>query len=126
MICWESREIILKLAKNYPGVDCYFSGGIKDSDYNTAPCEIAMLGHLVIKTIEDVKMIVCYLPEIVTDKQYEFIYNNQDMFLNNIQNGGYSLRNNEFVEINGMDNLMREINKKNMLYGKVDKGVKGV
>ena len=28
------REIILKLAKNYPGVDCYFSGGIKDSDYN--------------------------------------------------------------------------------------------
>jgi RNA-binding protein YlmH len=28
------REIILKLAKNYPGVDCYFNGGIKDSDYN--------------------------------------------------------------------------------------------
>ena len=28
------REIILKLAKNYPGVDCHFYGGIIDSDYN--------------------------------------------------------------------------------------------
>lgn len=28
------REIILNLSKNYPGVDCYFSGGIKDADYN--------------------------------------------------------------------------------------------
>lgn len=28
------REIILKTAKNYPGVECYFYGGITDSDYN--------------------------------------------------------------------------------------------
>ena len=98
----------------------------KDSDYNTAPCEIALLGHVVIKTIEEVKMMVCYLPEVITDKQYEFIYNNQDMFLNNVQSGGYSLRNNEFIEINGMDNLMREVNRKNILYGKSINQVKGV
>jgi RNA-binding protein YlmH len=28
------REIVLKMSKNYPGVDCYFYGGILDSDYN--------------------------------------------------------------------------------------------
>lgn len=97
-----------------------------DSDYNTAPCEIAMLGHVVIKTIEDVKMLVCYLPEVITDKQYEFIYKNQDLFTKNIQNGAYSLKNNEFIEINGMDNIMREITKKNILYSKEDRQIKGV
>lgn len=28
------REIILKISKNYPGVECNFYGGILDSDYN--------------------------------------------------------------------------------------------
>ena len=28
------REIILRLSRNYPGVDCYFHGGIIEADYN--------------------------------------------------------------------------------------------
>lgn len=98
----------------------------KESDYQTAPCELALSGHLVIKTVDEVKMIGVYIPEVVSDKQYEFLYDNQEMFQKSVQVGANSLRNGEFIEINGFDNIMREINKKNLLYSKQNNQRKGV
>ena len=48
-------------------------------DYQTAPCKIAMLGHLIIKTEEEVALVVCYIPEIITDRQYNWLYQNKEM-----------------------------------------------
>ena len=42
----------------------------EESDYQEAPCSIAELGHMVIKIEEDASLVVFYLPERVTDRQY--------------------------------------------------------
>lgn len=48
----------------------------KESDYHEAPCMIAGSGHLVIKSDDDVSQLIFYIPELVTDRQIEFLTEN--------------------------------------------------
>ena len=60
-------------------------------DYQKAPCEIALLGNLVIKTDDDEKLLICYIPQEVTNKQLDFINKNLDDISKNYQSIlGYS------------------------------------
>ena len=43
------------------------------NDYNGAPCEIAKMNHLVVKTEDTVSLIIIYLPEFVTDRQITWL-----------------------------------------------------
>lgn len=90
----------------------------KEDDYQRAPCDIAGSGHMVIKTGEAASLIIFYLPERITDRQYNYIYNHQNEFSGYIQVNGYSLRVEETIiwdKIHGIHEIMREAMKKNLL-----------
>lgn len=95
----------------------------KEEDYQSAPCEIAILGHLVIKSEEEVSLIVCYLPERITDRQYNWLYQNREMFDKYIQVNGYSLQTVDddgmcWKKVHGIEEIMVEVRKKNMIEAK--------
>lgn len=100
--------------------DIYHLGfQFKEEDYQTAPCEIAMLGHMVVKSEEEVSLIVCYLPEKITDRQYNWLYQNSDMLGKYIQINAYSLETaNEdgicWKKVHGIEEIMKEARKKNL------------
>ena len=93
-----------------------------EDDYQTAPCEIASLGHLVLKSEDEVSLVVCYLPEKITDRQYNWLYNNQNLINFYRQVNGYSIRKNsdtmELKKIHGFSQIMQEAAIKNMLIEK--------
>lgn len=91
-----------------------------EEDYQTAPCEIATLGHLVVKSEDEVSLIVCYLPERVTDRQYSWLYQNMDMLSKYVQVNSYSLQLSDengicWTKIHGIEEVIVEARKKNLL-----------
>lgn len=93
------------------------------SDYQVAPCRIAILGHMVVKFEEKGSIITCYLPLKVTDKQYSWIYQNMSSLRSGINITGYSLtdKNSDWIRIDGINEIMKEAQKKNILN---EKGMK--
>lgn len=92
---------------------------IKENDYHNAPCMIAEKGHLVVKSVDDFLQLIFYIPEVITDRQLEFIYNNQMEFSKFQMVGGYSMKylNGDGVvwkTLHGINEIMVEINKKNI------------
>ena len=100
----------------------------KDGDYHDAPCELARLGHCVIKTENNVNTFIAYLPEIITDRQrkwFEYNYRLSD----HVMYGAFSLyhdenSNEEFKQITGKMEIMQEVINKNKLYERTDKHVR--
>ena len=95
----------------------------KEEDYQSAPCEITTLGHLVIKSEDEVSLIVCYLPERITDRQYNWLYQNRELFDKYIQVNGYSLQTVDddgtcWKKVHGMEEIMIEVRRKNMIEAK--------
>lgn len=94
-----------------------------EEDYQTAPCEIAMLGHMVVKSEEQVSLVVCYLPERITDRQYNWLYQNIDMLGKYIQVNGYSLQIADedgicWKKVHGLEEILKEARRKNLLSAK--------
>lgn len=90
----------------------------EEEDYQKAPCDIAASGHMVIKTEEDSSLVIFYLPEKVTDRQYNYIYNHQSELCSYVQVNGYSLKVEETViwdKVHGIHEIMKEAMKKNLL-----------
>jgi len=91
-----------------------------EEDYQTAPCNIAALGHLVIKTEDEVSLVVCYVPERITDKQYNWLYQNKEMLNSYIQVSANSLEMLTedgacWKKLHGVEEIIREAWKKNSI-----------
>lgn len=93
---------------------------VRETDYHEGPCMIAEDGHLVIKSTDNVSQLVFYIPDVITNRQIEFVSENQFAFSNYQLIGGYSLRHLDgevvWKTLHGMNEIMLEINKKNMAY----------
>lgn len=107
--------------------DTYMLGfDFKEEDYQTAPCEIAALGHMVVKSEDNSQTIIFYLPSIVTDRQYNWLYNKKEELNKYIQSGAFSLNfeTNEWNQIKGIENIMIEATRKNLKKEDKNEGVK--
>ncbi len=92
----------------------------KKEEYQDAPCYLALDGHLILKTVDDSGLVIIYIPEVVTDRQYMWFYNHQNLLAKYSMIGAYAVHLNEngydTDEIEGMDRIMQIFNRKNMLY----------
>ena len=91
----------------------------KEEDYQLAPCEIATLGHLVIKAEDEVSLVVFYLPEFITDRQYNWLYQNSNMLGKYIQVSGNMVQSRAedgicFKKLHGIEEIMTQARKKNI------------
>lgn len=90
-----------------------------EDNYQKVSYDIAKLGHMVIKIEEDISLVACYLPKIITDRQYNWFYQNS-MILNNYrQISCFSLEmvidnSTCWKEIYKFQEIMNEIDKKNI------------
>ena len=94
-----------------------FQLGMKftNDDYQKAPMDIASCGHLVIKSDDDSKILIFYIPKNVTDRQLEFFSSNELEFNNKYSMiGSYSLEEDEVVTKKGILEIRKELTKKNM------------
>lgn len=86
----------------------------KLDDYQEAPIDIAQCGNLVIKSDDDSKVLLFYIPEKVTDRQLEFFLNNEMNFNNTYSKiGGFSLENKEVKMERGIMEIRKLLTKKN-------------
>jgi len=98
--------------------DLYNLGfNFKEDDCQIAPCEMASIGHLVIKSENQVSMVVCYLPEIITYRQFQWFHQNMMMLSNYTQVNGFSLQMSDsdgicFKKLHGVNEIMTEMRKK--------------
>lgn len=87
-----------------------------------APYQVASDGHLVIKFEEDSKTAICYIPKVVTDRQNNWIHAHSDKLMKCKLIGGFGLKDRvspqEAIKINGLDNIIRICDKRNMFYEK--------
>lgn len=94
-----------------------------EEDYQTAPCEIAAKGHLVIKIAEEESITILYLPEVITDRQYEWLYNNIEELTKYIMVNSFSLTYSDenipvWERIRGLNEIIAKSREKNLLYKK--------
>ena len=86
-------------------------------EYQEAPCRIAELGHMIVNSENSLGIIVFYLPEVITDRELEWFYQNEMMFERYSIIAAYTLRveNDKYnweERIYGVDKIKREINRK--------------
>lgn len=96
---------------------------IDENDYNGAPCIIAELGHLVIKTEDSVSLIIFYIPELVTDHQMDWFLENKYNLIKYQMCNGISLQRDEnnnriFTELKGLSSIEENFKIKNEYYRK--------
>ena len=91
-----------------------------EEDYQTAPCDIAALGHLVIKTEDEVSLVVLYMPERITDRQYNWLYQNKEMLNSYVQVSANAIQT--IIEsdvcwkkLHGIEEIMHEAGRKNLM-----------
>ena len=93
-----------------------------EEDYQNAPCQVAMDGHLIIKTEEDASLAVAYIPEEITDRQSLWLYDHQRQLSKYGMIVGYELSKEEsnykLFHLHGLDEIMKSTNKKNFIYHK--------
>ncbi len=92
---------------------------VREDDYHEAPCIMAELGHIVIKSEDSIKQLIFYIPENITDRQLEWFLLNQAKLSDYIQIGAYSLHKTEnqkieWKKLHGMNEIMVELNRKNL------------
>lgn len=88
-----------------------------EEDYQDAPCAIASIGHMVIKTDEDTSLAIFYLPERITDRQNNWIQMNESLFRTYVQVNAYSKREDKWKSLHGMYEIKIEMNQKNLNKG---------
>lgn len=94
-------------------------------DFQNAPVALAKEGHLVIKTLDDLELSDIYIPEVITDRQFEWFTNIGYAMLKDMYPEAYSVYDNTNSKIlMGIDDIKNEIAKKNMLY--VKEGIQSV
>lgn len=103
----------------------------QESDYHEAPCMLAEMGHLVIKSADTASQLIFYLPKDITFRQIEYLINNQMVFMNYQKVGAYSIRNLENGEIvwknlHGLDEVMKEARIKNSIYDRKSESNAGI
>lgn len=88
----------------------------KSDDYQEAPCKIAELGHLVVKSEDSSGLVIFYLPERITDRQLEWVYQNEMILSKYSVIGAYNLQKIsdevKWENFYGMDKIKKEINRK--------------
>ena len=92
-----------------------FKLGMKFSpdDYQEAPISIAKMGNLVIKSDDDSKVLIFYVPRDVTNRQLEFFLNNEMIFNNEYSKiGGFSIVEDNVEVKRGIVEIRQEIMKK--------------
>ena len=88
-------------------------------DFQNAPVAFAKEGHLVIKTLDDLEMSDIYIPNVVTDRQFEWFTSIGENMLKDMYPEAYSVYDNTNSKIlMGINDIKNEIAKKNMLYTK--------
>ena len=89
-------------------------------DYQYALEQLARDGHLILKTIDDQKTAIFYIPEVVTNRQIEWFEYNKFELLHNDLIGAFSINSDEeeLEQIYGLSEIKKEIRKKNILYRK--------
>lgn len=94
----------------------------KDDDYQEAPCLLALQGHLVVKTEEESKIAICYIPKIVTDNQNIWIHNEYFELQNYSIVAAYLIGpENDYKNPrhkNGLDEIIKVCDKRNLFYEK--------
>ena len=65
-------------------------------------------------------LVCCYIPKVVTDRQNSWIHNNSQKLKKYRIVGGFGLEDTNTkkkpIEINGLDDIIRICNKRNMFY----------
>lgn len=89
-------------------------------DYQTAPSKITKRGHLVIKTDEDSKIVICYLPERITDRQLSWLTNNTEMLNKYVQINAFSIKEKienktRWQRLYGLSDILKVAKQKNLL-----------
>lgn len=92
----------------------------RDDDYQEAPCILSLDGYLVIKTIESAGVLICYLPEYVTDEQNMWLFEHSDLFRKFSIVAGYQIKQDgdtyKVQKVHGMNEIMQQLNRGNVLY----------
>ena len=79
-------------------------------DYQQAPIDIASCGHLVIKSDDDSKTLIFYIPKKTTERQLEFFQNNEMSFSNDYSKiGGFSLEEYDIKIKHGIIEIRKEL-----------------
>ena len=88
----------------------------KSDDYQEAPCKIAELGHMVVKSEDSSGLVIFYLLERITDRQLEWVYQNEMILSKYSVIGAYNLQKTsdevKWENFYGMDKIKKEINRK--------------
>ena len=100
--------------------DLYMLGLVFKEDDQNAPYEIAKFGHVVVKSDDEIPSIICYLPERVTDSQYNWFDKNVPMLSQYIEVSGNSLQVIDedgacWKKLHSVDEIITESRKKNLL-----------
>lgn len=99
-------------------------------DYQDAPCILATLGNIVIKSVDSSGIIIFYLPEYVSDEQNMWIFQNRQLFDAYSMVGCFQVKgvedNYTTENVNGLDNVIKRINRNNILYNKLNEKEKKI
>lgn len=85
-------------------------------DYQYAPEKLALDGHLIVKETNGPRMVVMYIPEIVTDRQLEWFELHKFDYFNYQLIGAFSVANgSESKQISGLEEIHKEMIRKHFL-----------
>ena len=99
-----------------------------DNDSYIAPLTMASIGHFCYNTAESISNILMYIPEVVTERQYNYFVNNREMILNYVDKKATAVKDrdgNLVIEtLDDFDLIEKEVNKRYGKYkrSKEDKG----
>lgn len=92
------------------------------TDYQDAPCLLALDGHLVVRIEEQSSSMIFYIPSEVSDRQIMWLQQHRDMTLNYTTVGGYSLDKSKDNKIDGIlygiDSIIQKASFNNIFYNK--------
>ena len=89
---------------------------ILTNDYHDGPCKIAQLGHLVVKTVEDMSLFILYLPDVLTERQYIWLLDHRYLFMQFVTIGAYSFTSNGWINLVGFNAIKNEFVSKYKRY----------
>ena len=93
-----------------------------DNDSYIAPLTMASIGHFCYNTAESISNILMYIPEVVTERQYNYFVNNREMILNYVDKKATAVKDrdgNLVIEtLDDFDLIEKEVNKRYEEYKK--------
>lgn len=90
-------------------------------DYQYAPEKLALDGHFIVKETNEPRMVVMYIPEIVTDRQLEwFELHKLDYFDYQLMRAFSMANGSDSKQILGLEEIHKEMIRKHLLYNLQD------